>query len=68
MSDRKDCKWCGFSYTAVKQGREYLYHDEATCEFKSLKKELAALQERIDGFEAMLDAREESRESDDGGG
>ena len=32
MSKRKDCKWCGFSYADIKQGRGYLYHDEAMCE------------------------------------
>lgn len=64
MSNRPDCKFCGFSYTEIKQGREYLYHDEASCELKFLKKQIDMLedergifQKRIDGLEAMLDAR-----------
>jgi hypothetical protein len=61
MSSRQDCKWCGFSYADIKQGREYLHHDEATCELKWLR-------DRIDQLEAHLDARAEAaeaQESDD---
>ncbi len=47
MSDRADCKWCKFSYKAVKPGREYLYHDEAVCELKWLRKRVDQLEARI---------------------
>lgn len=57
MSNRKDCKWCGLSYADIKQGREYLHHDEATCELKWLRN-------RVDQLEAHLDARAEAQEAD----
>lgn len=53
--NKLDCKWCGFSYKGIKQGREYLYHDEATCELNWLRK-------RIDQLEAFIDARMEAQE------
>ena len=56
MSNKQDCKWCGFSYEIIKQGREYLYHDEAICEFKWLRN-------RIDQLEDHLEARAEAQES-----
>ncbi len=32
MSNKANCHWCDFSYTSVKQGREYLAHNEFICE------------------------------------
>lgn len=43
MSNRSDCKWCGFSYANTKQGREYLRHDEQDCEFGWLRTMLLRL-------------------------
>jgi hypothetical protein len=61
MSKRPNCKWCEFSYVNIKQGREYLYHDEAICELRWLRN-------RIDELEAHLDARSEAADSASGGG
>lgn len=60
MSDRRDCPFCGFSYTAIKPGREYLYHDEITCEVTKMRA-------RIEELEALIDARSEAADADDGG-
>ena len=57
MSNRQDCRWCKFSYADIKQGREYLYHDEATCELNWLRN-------RVDQLEAHIDARAEAQESE----
>ncbi len=43
MSDKPNCKWCGFNYSAIKQGREYLYHEESFCEKMWLKRTLCRL-------------------------
>ena len=43
MSNRSDCKWCGFSYANTKQGREYLSHDKQGCEVKWLRKTLTKI-------------------------
>ena len=43
MNNKSNCKWCGFSYTDVKQGQEYLYHEEQSCELQWLRKTLKKL-------------------------
>ena len=60
MSHKRDCPFCGFSYAGVKQGREYLYHDEITCE-------VIKMRARIEELEALIDARSEAADegSDD---
>lgn len=43
MSNKPDCKWCGYSYVDVKQGREYLQHSEDICEIDWMRKTLHKL-------------------------
>ena len=65
MSNKSDCGWCGFSYTDLKQGREYLYHDEQACELEFLRKWVPELEAQIDRMEARLSAMFEDREPTD---
>jgi hypothetical protein len=65
MSNRENCKWCGFSYANAKPGREYLYHDEQACELGYLRKRAPELEAQIDRMEAHLSAMLEDQETID---
>jgi len=45
MSNRDNCKWCGYSYAGniIKQGSEYRYHYEQGCEVEWMRKMLCKL-------------------------